>query len=103
MGLRGVFTWLKGSPKATPHEAELKRLSEAGDEARRNRQPERALELYQQGLELAQSDGFLQGQEAFLGQMGALYSEQGRYELAEQVLNDALAIANRTGEAVRRA
>src|SRR5882672_2807750 len=103
MGMRGIFSRLSGGTRATPQEAELKRLSEAGDEARRNRQHDVALQMYQQGLTLAQSTGFLQGQEAFLGQLGALYTEQERFDLAEQMLNDALAIATRTGEAVRRA
>src|SRR5439155_19759063 len=92
-----------GRIRPIPQEAELRRLSQEGDEARRNRQPDRALEIYQQGLTLAQSLGFLQGQEVFLGQIGALHAEQGRFDLAEQALNDALAIANRIGEGVRKA
>ncbi|MCC7446804.1 MAG: tetratricopeptide repeat protein [Anaerolineae bacterium] len=104
MGLRGLFARLMGNTEAAiPQEAELRRLRAAGDEARRNQQPDRALEMYQQGLSLAQSIGFLQGQEVFLGQLGSLYTEQGRFDLAEQTLNEALAIANRIGEAVRKA
>ncbi len=104
MGLRGLFARLTGNTEAAiPQEAELRRLRAAGDEARRNRQPDQALEIYQQGLSLAQSIGFLQGQEVFWGQIGTLYTEQGRFDLAEQALDEALAIANRIGEAVRKA
>src|SRR5688572_21270876 len=104
MSLRDLLSRFTGNERRlSPQEAELRRLSDAGDEARRNRQLEQALDHYKQGLALAQSSGFLQGQEVFLGQIGSLYTEQGSYDLAEQALNDALAIANRVGEAIRRA
>src|SRR5450432_1179213 len=104
MGIRNLLSRITGAaPKMAPYEAELRRLSEAGDAARRTRQPELALEFYQQGLELSQHEGYLQGQEIFLGQIGALHADQGRFELAESSLNEAVTLANRTGEPVRQA
>src|SRR5258708_17055430 len=101
MGWRDLISKLPGAePQISAQETELKRLSSEGDEARRQRQPERALELYEQGLELAKNEGYLQGQEIFLGQIGALHTEQGHLDLAEQTLVEAIAIANRTGESL---
>src|SRR5689334_5809977 len=104
MALRNLLSKITGAPpQMSPYETELRRLSDAGDAARRNREPDQALEYYKQGLALAQNEGSLQGQEVFLGQIGALHAEQERFELAEPALTEALELANRTNEPVRRA
>src|ERR1041385_4018105 len=105
MGLRNLLSRITGAaPQQTsPLDAELRRLSDAGDAARRNRQPDEALTFYQQGLTLAKNEGSLQGQEVFLGQIGALHAEQEHFDLAEPALTEALELANQTNEPVRRA
>src|SRR5258706_3097627 len=78
MGLRDLLSKFTGTtPQASPQEAELRRVLAAADAARHNHQPEHALEFYQEGLSQAQNEGYLQGQEDFLGQMGSLQTELG--------------------------
>ncbi len=65
MSLRNVLGRLMGqrAPSADPQVGELRRLLEAGDEARRNHQADLALQSYQEGLTLAQRSGARQVQE----------------------------------------
>lgn len=104
MSLRQIFTRFTGTgTRVSPEEAELRRLSQAGDEARRNHEPDRALQLYQEGLAHSRSANFQQGQEVFLGLIGALHTEQGHYEEAKQALEEALTLATQSGQGHRRA
>lgn len=89
--------------KPNPLDAELRRLSAIGDEARRNRQYDIALQTYQEGLTTARDGGYIQGQEVFLGQIGALYTEQRLFDQAAQALSEALRLAEQSGEAIRKA
>src|SRR5258708_38162852 len=103
MGWRDLISKLPGAePQISAQETELKRLSSEGDEARRQRQPARALELYEQGLELAKNEGYLQGQEIFLGQLGALHTEQRHHDLAHQTLGVGMTTVNRTDAHIPR-
>ncbi len=104
MALRTLLDRIMGNPtQVSPQELEFRRFSEAGDEARRNGQPELALQKYEEGLALAKSTGNQHGQEVFLGQIGALHTEQGRHEEARQALDGALNLANQSGQDFRRA
>ncbi len=104
MTLRNLLARLSGKTQAlSPEEVELRRLSAAGDNARRERQPEIALGYYQQGLELARRQLSLPGEEVFLGLIGTLQTERGRYEEAETALQEAIEITERIGEMARRA
>jgi len=102
MTLRNLMARINGSPDS-PQDAELRRLSEAGDVARRERQPELALGYYQHGLELARQHNTLPGEEYFLGLIGELQTERTRYEEAESALTDAITIAERLNDMTRRA
>jgi len=102
---RGLFARLLGTP-AKPDsglEMELRHLQDAGDDARRNHQPELALKAYQNGLELARANSMQAAQEMFLGMLGAFYTEQRQYALAEESFDEALTLATQSGQAMRQA
>ena len=69
----------------------------------RDHQPDLALQHYQEGLDRARANGNVHVQEVFLGQIGALHTNQGRYSEAEEAFNTALELAEQSGEAFRRA
>ncbi|HVO41980.1 MAG TPA: tetratricopeptide repeat protein [Aggregatilineales bacterium] len=104
MALRNLIAKITGTmPKEAPQEAELRALLASGDEARRNHQPDVALETYQRGLEMARNANYLQGQDVFLSQIGALQVERGDLEAAKAAFDEVLEVVNRMNEPLRRA
>lgn len=105
MPLREFIARLIGTPagKGGPLEAELRRLQETGDNARRNRQTREALEAYEEGLRKAQAQTHQHAQEIFLGQIGALHAEEGHFEEASRAFDEAYALASHSGEMFRKA
>ncbi|MFN8419319.1 MAG: tetratricopeptide repeat protein [Anaerolineae bacterium] len=104
MSFRQFFSRLTGAQAAVnPNEAEYRRLSQLGDEARNQQQYIRAEQYYVDGLTLAQSSNDAPAIEVFLGLMGALYAAQRNYDRAVHYLTDALSKASQSGEPYRRA
>lgn len=91
------------TPTPSPESAELQRLIDAGDLARRERQPDTALGFYQQALDLARQRESLTSEELVQGIIGEFQTQQGHYEEAESALQSAIAAAERTGDRARRA
>lgn len=105
MTLRELIGRFLGAPQthASPVEAELRRILAAGDDARRAHRPDQAAAHYRKGLESARTAGLMPIVEVFLGQLGALYTDQGEYVLAERAFEEALRLADESGHLVRRA
>lgn len=105
MQLRELVARLFGSaqPTASPQEAALRQILSEGDAARRARQPEQALARYREGLEKARAEGLTHVQEVFLGQIGALYTELGKFDEAEAAFQEALELAKSADAPFRQA
>jgi len=105
MTLRELIGRFLGAPQthASPIEAELRQILAAGDEARRAHHPDQAAAHYRKGLEAARAANLTPIVEVFLGQLGALYTDQGEYVLAERAFEEALRLADESGHPVRRA
>jgi tetratricopeptide (TPR) repeat protein len=104
MALRQFFAKLTGAaPAVNVHELEYQRHSQAGDGARRQRAYTEAEGHYRDGLALARSYQDSHATEVFLGLLGALYTEQERYDEAATVLNEAKDSALRSPEVFRKA
>ncbi|MCC7206232.1 MAG: tetratricopeptide repeat protein [Anaerolineae bacterium] len=104
MPIKDFWTRLTGAPAQNKtQEDELRQYLEAGDEARRNHRPDEAMRHYAEGLEQARQSGATHAQEIFLGLIGALHADQNRFEQAEEAFNEALRLADASGEVFRRA
>jgi tetratricopeptide (TPR) repeat protein len=105
MQLREFVARLFGGaqPSPSPQEAALRQMLNEGDAARRAHQPEQALARYREGLERARAEGLTHVQEVFLGQLGALYTDLGRFEEAEAAFQEALELAKRADAPFRQA
>lgn len=105
MQLRELVARLFGGaqPTATPQEAALRQILNEAEALRRARQPEQALARYREGLEQARAEALTHVQEVFLGQIGALYTEWGKFEEAEAAFQEALEIAKRSESPFRQA
>src|SRR5580700_5719145 len=104
MALQNWIAKITGTmPKESPQEAELRGLLADAEGARKNHQLDAALEIYQNGLAVARNANYLQGQEVFLSQIGAVQVERGDLAAAKSTFDEALEVANRTNEPVRRA
>lgn len=95
MQLRELVTRIFGGaqPSASPQEAALRQILNEAEALRRARQPEQALARYREGLEQARAEGLTHVQEVFLGQLGALYTEWGKFDEAEAAFQEALELA----------
>jgi len=105
MQLREIVARLFGGAQSSPspQEAALRQMLNEGDAARRAHQPEQALARYREGLERARAEGLTHVQEVFLGQLGALYTDLGRFEEAEAAFQEALELAKRADAPFRQA
>lgn len=90
-------------PQPSPQEAELRRILQEGDDLRRARQADAALDKYQEGLSQARTEGLAHIQEVFLGQLGALYTDLGKYAEAEEAFVEAIALSQRGDQLYRQA
>jgi tetratricopeptide (TPR) repeat protein len=105
MQLRELVARIFGGaqPSASPQEAALRQILNEAEALRRARQPEQALARYREGLEQARAEGLTHVQEVFLGQMGALYTEWGKFDEAEAAFQEALELAKRAEAPFRQA
>lgn len=106
MTVQNLIARLTGRPvqrPLSPEEAELRRISDAGDKARHDGQNDLALEYYERGLARARELRSMPGEEIFLGLIGALQTEQGRFEEAENSLQAGITTAEAMGDLARRA
>lgn len=104
MALRQFFARLTGAaPAVNVHELEYQRHSQAGDGARHQRAYAEAEGHYREGLTLARTYQDSHATEVFLGLLGALYTEQERYDEAAAVLTEAKDSALRSPEVFRKA
>jgi len=105
MQLREFVARLFGGAQSSssPQEAALRQILNEGDAARRAHQPEQALARYREGLERARAEGLTHVQEVFLGQLGALYTDLGRFEEAEAAFQEALELAKSADAPFRQA
>ncbi len=97
MQLRELVARIFGGaqPSISPQEAALRQILNEAEALRRARQPEQALSRYREGLEQARIEGLTHVQEVFLGQLGALYTELGKFDEAEAAFQEALELAKR--------
>ncbi|MBX3081240.1 MAG: tetratricopeptide repeat protein [Anaerolineae bacterium] len=104
MAIRQFFARLTGAaPAVNPQEAEYRRLSQLGDDARRRRAYAEAEQYYRDGMSLARAHQDMAAVEVFLGLLAALFTEQGRYDEAAQFVDEALMTAQASPDAYRKA
>lgn len=84
--------------KVTPEDAELQRLLSEGDDARRQQDFERALSIYQKGLEYAQTHQKPFARSAFLGQIGSLHAARKNFAAASEAFNEAKKLADESND-----
>jgi len=104
MSVQNWFARLRGQRNAlSAEDAALQSLAEAGDRARKDGQYETALERYENGLKMARAQSSQAGEEVFLGLIGTLQTEFGKFEEAEQSLQESVALTEKLGNPERRA
>ena len=104
MALRQFIARLTGAaPAVNPQEAEYRRLSQLGDDSRRQRAYAEAEQYYRDGMSLARAHQDFAAVEVFLGLLAALFTEQSRYDEAAQFVDEALQSAQPSNEAYRKA